>query len=206
MSLFCLLWTPLFYLFKRSVSTGGVARGVWALLLGSIVALAQFFLGALVNPGGFGLSRWVSACVDIVALPAVLPLLVYLGLMSLRVIPGAPGFSESACTSFALLWLIPNGILRAVSWSVQSDPILLVLTPILWTAIAVGIPFFAGLILDGSRRYTALFFALAALVLPFLSALVYWAFFSQRYTWGFALFFIVMIPAVVSIVMDWRNA
>ncbi|GHV91812.1 hypothetical protein AGMMS50268_23150 [Spirochaetia bacterium] len=196
MSLFCLLWTPLFFLFKRSLSPAGEAGagGVWALLLGSIVALAQFFLGAFVNPGGFGLSRWVSGCIDIVALPAALPLLVYLGLISLRIISGTPDF-----TNFALLWLIPGGALRAVSWSAQGDPILLALVPLLWTAIVIGVPFFVGLILNGPP-WIMIFSGLAALVLPFLAATVYWAFFSQRTLMGFLLLFVTIIPLGVSTV------
>ncbi|GHU18212.1 hypothetical protein FACS1894163_09970 [Spirochaetia bacterium] len=127
MSLFCILWTPLFYLFRRSVSPVASAGGRWALLLGSIMALAQFFLGALVSPGGFGISRWVSGCIDIVALPVLLPLLVYLALIGLRIISAdTPEFAD-----FALLALIPNGVLRAISWSVPGDPILLVLVPLL---------------------------------------------------------------------------
>jgi hypothetical protein len=78
MSLFCLLWTPLLYLFWRSISPTGEsgAGGVWALLLGSFFALFQFFFGALVGPGGFGFSRWLSGCIDVITLPALLPLLV----------------------------------------------------------------------------------------------------------------------------------
>ncbi|GHT67215.1 hypothetical protein FACS1894110_12290 [Spirochaetia bacterium] len=197
MSLFCLLWTPLFYLFKRSVSSasGAGSGGVWALLLGSIVALTQFFLGSFVNAGGFGLSRWVSGCIDIVTLPAVLPLLVYLLLIGLRLITGTPDF-----TNFALLWLIPGGALRAVSWSAQSDPILLVLVPLLWTAIVVGLPFFVGPILDSPPLWLLIPSALGALVLPLLAATVYWAFFSQRTILGFLLLFVIIIPLVVSMV------
>jgi hypothetical protein len=198
MSLFCLLWTPLFYLFKRSVSPAGESGsgGVWALLLGSIVALAQFFLGSFVNPGGFGLSRWVSGCIDIVTLPAIVPLLVYLGLTSLRIVSGAPDF-----TNFALLWLIPGGALRAVSWSAQGDPILLVLVPLLWTAIVMGVPFFSGLILNAPQWWIIISSGLAALVLPLLAATVYWAFFSQRTFMGFLLFFAAIIPLGVSVVL-----
>ncbi|MDR0731669.1 MAG: hypothetical protein LBF63_08370, partial [Treponema sp.] len=62
MSLFCLLWLPLFYLFWRSVSPAGESGygGVWALLLGSVAAIFQFFYGAFIQAGGFGLSRWLS--------------------------------------------------------------------------------------------------------------------------------------------------
>jgi hypothetical protein len=192
MSLFCLLWTPLFYLFRRPISPGREADsgGIWALLLGSLVALLQFFLGALINPGGFGFSRWLSGCVDIVVLPALLPLPVYFLLVSLRLISGKADF-----TSFALLWLIPGGALRAVSWSAQRDPILLVLVPLLWTALAAGIPFCVGLIFRPGRRLPLPLLVLAALGLPFLAATVYWAFFYQKLVLGYLLLLVTLIPA-----------
>jgi hypothetical protein len=196
MSLFCFLWTPLFYLFWRSVSpreeTG--AGGVWALLLGSIAALFQFFFGALVGPGGFGFSRWLSGCVDLAVLPALVPLLVYLAMAGLRVISGPLDF-----TGFALLWIIPMGALRAVSWSSQGDPVLLTLMPLLWTAIAGGIPFLGGLAAGGRIRARILA-ALGILALPFLAATVYWAFFRHEAGLGFSLLALTLAPLIASCV------
>jgi hypothetical protein len=191
MSLFCFLWMPLFYLFWRSLSkpeTEG-SGGILALILGSIAAFIRFFLGAIINPGSFGLSRWFSACIDIVTLPAVLPLLVCLILSRFRIpVPNYAGF--------ALLWLIPVSAIQAVSWGAQNDPSLLVLTPILWTAIAVGIPFFSGI-----RRFprTNIPAVIAMAALPFLAATAYWAFFSQRTRLGFLLLAITLIPMGISV-------
>jgi hypothetical protein len=197
MSLFCLLWTPLFYFFRRSVhEEESGAGGVWALLLGSVTAVFQFFLGALVSPGGFGFSRWISGFVDIVSLPVLIPLAVYLLFVIFRVFTGTADFAN-----FTLLWLIPGGALRAVSWSALNDPILLVLIPVLWTAIAVGIPFFINLI-AGGRLPVIISAALAILAIPVLAAASYWAFFSQRTMLGFLLLFVTLIPAGVSIVLS----
>jgi hypothetical protein len=194
MSLFCFLWMPLFYLFRRSVFAGeSGAGGVWALLLGSLTAVFQFFFGALVYPGGFGFSRWFSGFVDIVSLPVLVPLAVYLLCILFRVFAGTADF-----TNFTLLWLIPGGALRAVSWSALNDPILLVLVPLLWTAVAVGIPFFINII-TGGRPAAVVFAALAILVIPVLAAAAYWAFFSQKTVLGFLLFFAALIPAGLSI-------
>jgi len=124
MSLFCLLWVPLFCLFRRSISGEETPGGVWALLLGSITAIFQFSLGYLVYPGGFGFSRWLYGFVDIVSLPALVPLLVYALFCLFRVFSGSADFAN-----FALLWLIPVAALRAISWSPYGDPLLLVMVP-----------------------------------------------------------------------------
>jgi hypothetical protein len=197
MSLFCLLWVPLFYLFRQSLSRDNPpSGGVWALLLGSIVALVQFFLGNLVNPGGFGLSRWVSACIDIIALPAVLPLLMYLVFIVFRFLSGPFDF-----TNFALLWLIPSAAIRALSWSAGRDPTLLVLAPLLWTAIAQGIPFFIEKMLQSSRWY-----ALGILAQPLTAAAAWWAFYSQKFPLGIFLFVLALLPMVVSLVLSFVYA
>jgi hypothetical protein len=199
MSLFCLLWIPLFFLFRHSLSQDNPpAGGVWALLLGSIAALVQFFLGNLVNPGGFGLSRWVSACIDIIALPAVLPLLAYLLFIAFRVFSGPFDFAN-----FALLWLIPGAAIRALNWSAGNDPVLLVLAPLLWTAIALGIPFFIEKILRSSHWYAP---GLGILALPLTAATAWWAFYSQKFPLGVLLFALAVLPMTISLVLSFVRA
>jgi hypothetical protein len=201
MSLFCLLWLPLFYLFWRSISPEESGYGgIWALLLGSITALFQFFFGAFVAPGGFGFSRWLSGFVDLVSAPVLLPLLVCLLMVLFRLIPGNVDF-----TGFALLWIIPMGALRAVNWGAKGDPVLLVLVPLLWTAIAGGLPFLGGLILRFSWpvRIPA---ALALLTLPPLAAVVYWAFFRQELGRGFPLLALSLAPLLASCVLAAWNS
>ncbi|MDR1900445.1 MAG: hypothetical protein LBQ55_10585 [Treponema sp.] len=192
MSLFCFLWMPLFYLFWRSVNPGETSSGgVWALLLGSVTGIFQFLLGSFVNPGGFGFSRWLSGFVDIVSLPVLIPLMVYFLFVFFKVFSGAADFS-----GFALLWTIPVAAIRAVSWSSVNDPILLVLVPLLWTSIAVGIPFFVHIIING-RIQVVIPSALAIPAIPVLAATVYWAFFSQRILLGFGLLAAALILLVV---------
>jgi hypothetical protein len=192
MSLFCFLWTPLLYLFWRSIAAPGRDSGeVWALLLGSVVAVVRFLLGSFIHPGAFGLSRWIGVCVDIVALPAALPL----GVCAILVRLGMLGRVNYA--NFALLWLIPGAAMRAVSWSALNDPALLVLTPVLWTAIAAGVSFFIAL-MGKSGRLLAVPLAMAVAVLPLLAATAYWAFFSQRGWLGLLLLLPTLAPMVVS--------
>jgi hypothetical protein len=202
MNLFCLLWMPLFYCFWVSLvpaKTGGPGN-VWALLLGSVFALIRFMTGPWVSSGDFGLSRWFSALVDTAGLPALLPLLFFVFFTVFKIIP-----SSDDPAGFALLWLIPGGIFRSVSRSGRHDPVFLVLVPLLWTAIAVGVPFFFRIILDGNKRFLA--FLIVPVILAFFLAAVtcYWAFFCQRFLWGWGLFAAAIIPLLCSLVVSLRR-
>ena len=201
MSVFYLLWTPAFYFFWSAV-TGGKASsgGAWALLGGCVTALLHFYLGPLVDPGGFGLSRWMSAFLDIVTLPALAPFIIYLILAGFRVVGGADSSAD-----FALLWLVPGAIIRAFSWISHRDPILLVLVPVLWTAIAVGVSFFIGLIKTG--RIIAIIVAVLFLpVVPLAAASSYWAFFGQKTTMGFLLLLAAVTPMLLSVILSLARA
>ena len=195
-----MLWLPLFYLYRRSVENSTGSGGVWALLLGSIVALVQFLLGDLINPGGFGFSRWLNAWVDIIALPVLLPLLVCFFFTIFRISVDSADF-----TNFTLLWLIPGAGIRAVSWSAAGDPVFLVLTPLLWTMMAAGIPFFILCIKNYSRWFIRVFSAACILALPFLTATSWWAFYSQKFFQGAVFFALGIIPLAASMVMLYRK-
>ena len=197
LTVFCLLWMPLFYLFWRTVAENdSPAGGVWALIAGSLVAMIQFFLGNLTEPGGFGVSRWVSGFVDIVALPVLAPILIYLFLAGFKIVSGTIDFAN-----FTLLWLIPGAAIRTLSWSSLNDPILLILVPLLWTAIAVGISFFIGII-QKSRLIVIIPSVLAILVIPFAAVCSYWAFYTQKVSLGFLFFSAAAVPMLVSLVLS----
>ena len=202
MSFFCFLWVPLFYFFWRSITVSNTSGWAWALLGGSLAALLQFLIGPAITPAGFGIARWASGFVDIVAIPALMPLLVYLILFSFRLISGDADYA-----GFALLWIIPGAIFRSLTWSyIQRDPILLVLVPVLWTAIAVGIPFFISII-QNSRRLTGIILAsLAIAAIPLAAATSYWAFFSQRNILGSLFLAVAIAPMVVSAILSFRAA
>jgi hypothetical protein len=196
---FCLLWVPLFYILRRSLVGGGGFGGVWALLLGSIVAIIQFFLGYLVSPGGFGFSRLFFGFIDIVSLPVLLPFIVYTVLCFFR------GFSgDGDYANFALLWMIPCAGLRAISWSATNDTIFLIAVPLLWTAIAVGIPFFIDWMAESFRWYIAAVSILCILLLPIAAAATYWAFFSQQTLLGFGLLLVTHVPLGLSLAFGRR--
>lgn len=191
-----MLWVPLFYLLRR-VFSGGSSGSVWALLLGSVTAIIQFFLGYIISPGGFGFSRWLFGFVDIVSLPVLVPLFLCFLMLLFQ------GFSgEIDFANFALLWLIPVAGLRALSWSSGNDPILLVAVPLLWTALAVGISFFITFMMNNLRWYIMVISILCILILPVSAAAAYWAFFSQQNALGFLLLFVTHIPFGFSLVSD----
>ena len=201
MSFFCFLWVPLFYFFWRGITVNNTSGWAWALFGGSVVAILQFLIGPAITPAEFGIARWVSGFVDIVALPALVPLLVYLLLFSLGVVSGEPDYA-----GFALLWIIPSSILRSLTWSyIQRDPILLVLVPVLWTAIAIGIPFFISM-LQNSRLTGIILASLAIVAIPLTAATSYWAFFSHRNIMGSLFFVTAIAPMVVSAVLSFRAA
>jgi hypothetical protein len=195
MNLFCLLWAPLFYFFWVSLfqAKGSSPGGVWALLLGSVFALIKLITGPWIAPGEFGDYRWFSALVDTVGIPALLPLVLYALFAAFRIIP----FSGDPA-GFALLWLIPQGIFRSVSQEGRHDPLFLVLVPLLWTAIVVGISLFIRAMLGGNRRFLAFLAVPGILALPLAAITCYWAFFCQWLLWGWALFAISLLPLVIS--------
>ncbi|MCL2069963.1 MAG: hypothetical protein FWH19_03125 [Treponema sp.] len=201
MNVFCLLWVPLFYLFWRSVGESeAAAGGVWALILGSLAAFTQFFIGPLVEPGGFGFSRWLSGCIDIVALPVMIPIIVYFILTALNIITGSISFAN-----FALVWLLPGAVIKALTWTSLNDPIYLVLVPVLWTTIAVGVHFFIGF-LQKNQWYMIILPFLGILAIPLAAASSYWAFFSHRSGLGFLLLLIAAAPMLVSVVLSYRDS
>ena len=187
----------MFYLFWRSTNDeSALEGGTWALLLGTIIAFFRFFLGTFVNAGGFGLTRWISACIDVVALPVALPFIIGVLFALFRIISAQSNF-----TNYAFLWLIPVAAVRALGWSSQNNPILLMGVPVLWTAVASGMGFFIRIARNG-WGLTVIPAILGALALPLVAATAYWALFSQHNLLGIALFAISCIPMVISIVMS----
>jgi hypothetical protein len=199
MIFFCFLWTPLFYLFWRSLNgdeNSGLEGGTWALIIGTIVALFRFFFGSFVNPEGFGLTRWVSACIDVVALPVALPFIIGLLFAAFRLISPQGNF-----THYAFLWIIPVAAVRALGWSSQNNPLLFIIVPVLWTAVITGVGFFIRLV-QHNWGWVVIPATLGAVALPLAAATAYWAFFAQNNLLGIALMVVSLAPMVVSIILS----
>ena len=199
MNVFCLLWVPLVYFFWRSLPETDTSGGVWAFILGSITAVINFFIDPLFDPGGFAFSRWLSGFI-LVAIPALLPFLVYFLMIVLGLVKDNFNFA-----GFSLPWLIPGAIFKALNWISLSDPIPLVLIPILWTAIALGLPFFISF-LDPSRKAISIFSVFGGLIVPLAATSSYWAFYSQKAVLGGFFLALVLIPMLLSIIFKFSFA
>ncbi|GHV89419.1 hypothetical protein AGMMS50267_17790 [Spirochaetia bacterium] len=198
MSLFCLLWAPLLLLFWYSLVSGeeSGAAYFWAAVLGTVTALIHYFAGYLVKASGLALSRWFFALTDIIIVPAVLPFLVW------GIFTRYHCFDrEAESVKFAIFWLIPESIACSIKWSVQRNPVFLILVPILWTTVILGIAFFIRFI----RERCIIPAALGIAAVLFLAASSFWAFSAQLTLPGVVLLLVTMIPSVIAFGLAWRK-
>lgn len=161
-----------------------------ALLLGFAAALLRHFVGPLLRPAGFGPSLFLYSLVDVIALPALFPL-AFRSAFALG--SGEPDIEYG---EFALFWLIPVAVMHAVFWSARPEPVHLVLVPLLWSTIALGVPYLVRRFREeiGALSVVAL---IAAVLLPFAACLTYQAFFSHRPLLGMVLLVPCILPMAV---------
>jgi len=198
MSIFCLLWVPLFYFFRRSFSNEKTGMGWWALLLGCAAVFVRYLAGSLIDPVGFGLSCWLGGFFDIVSLPVLVPAVVCVLLIAFRVFP-----SDVDIGGFTFLWLIPLSFYYSVDRSLLYSPLMLVLVPLLWTTQTLGISFFIDCIIKYRRWYIIIPSIPAIAVLPLIASSAWWAFYSQQTRIGCLFLFISIIPALISLIVEW---
>jgi hypothetical protein len=195
MGFFCLLWIPLFYFFRRSISPQKTGMGWWALLPGCAAVFLRYLTGPLIAPDGFGLSCWLGGFIDIVSLPVIVPSIVCVLLIALRQFP-----SDVDTGGFTLLWLFPLAFYYSMDRSLLYSPLMLVLVPLLWTIQTLGISFFIDCIFKYRRWYITIPSILAAAALPLTAATSWWAFYSQQTRAGFLFLFVSIVPALISII------
>lgn len=189
------------YFFRRSLKNSGPFRGehLFSVALALVVALLLEALGPLVESRGFGLSAWFHGAVDYFILPVFLPL----GIWTLVKKERGRRLSIDA-VDFTLLWLVPVSIIGCIRWSVQVESLHLVLIPLLWSALAVALPFLVTLAREslGSRAF---FSVLSVILLPLVAITAYWAFFGQRILIGLLCTLLSLAPMVVQFVLDYRK-
>jgi len=193
MILFSIFWIPALYLFVEALQQpqDREKKGlVLSILGGSFFAVLTFFIPHLVPEGSFGFLRWLHGFIDVVAFPVLLPLAVRYALQ-IRY----RHQSYMKINQFILLWLIPVALVKSIQWNMHKDGILLVLTPLLWSALSIGIPW---LLQKGEEEIGSLsFFAYtAAVALPLIATTAYWAWFSKFYMIAVPAALIGLIPSV----------
>jgi hypothetical protein len=198
MIFFCLLWIPLFYFFRRSFSHGKNGMAGWALLFGCVAVLVRYLTGPLVTSAGFGLSCWLRGFIDIVSLPVLVPIIVCILLAALRRFP-----SDVDIGGFTFLWLIPFAFFYSLDGSLPYSPLMLVLVPLLWTVQTLGVSFFIDCILKYRRWYVIIPSIPAVAALPLIASTAWWAFYSQQTQIGCMFLFISVIPALISLILEW---
>jgi hypothetical protein len=198
MMLFCLLWMPVFLCFWLTIRPeNSNSRMFWALILGAIAAIARFFTPALIDAGGFGLSRYFSAYVDYTSLPVMIPL-IFVSLVS-RLFPKT-GITDF--TGFTLMAMIPVALVSSIPWGVRRDFLRLVLTPLFWTAFATAsypLSVISGRVTTGggpSDRKLYRTAALGILAFSLLPPLAWWSFFCNKNIIGTLLLLLTVAPAL----------
>lgn len=193
MILFSILWIPTLYLFvnalqkPRDLEKKGF---VLAILGGCLTGIFYFFFPNLLSSGAFGFMRWLHGFVDVVALPVLIPLL-FRYILQIRY--KHQKYLEIA--QFVLIWLIPVSLVKSIQWNINKDFILLVLTPLLWSAQGIGIPYLLNRAAEEIGFISFLFYTLA-FMLPFGAVTLYWSAFSKMYFIAVPLLVLTLIPAV----------
>ena len=195
MIFFCLLWIPLFFAFWRSVSNAEGHGIGWALFLGIVYTTLQYFFGPFIDPGSFGLYRWLGGFVDIVCVPVLIPLVICLLLIAVRALPG-----NADIGGFILLFLVPLSAFRSMDWYSPGLPIKLILVPVLWTALATGISALFFLARTRPKWYNIILAALVIAVMPFFAATAWWAFYVHQTLIGYVCLITSLIPLTVWVI------
>jgi hypothetical protein len=193
MSLFCLALPFVFFFFWKSLSDEHSISvgGIWALVLGSILAIIHYFASPLISSGEFGFLQWMKGFVDVILFPSLSAFSVCLLLKLLKM------FSAPInVTNFLLLWSIPFGIFHMMAYGTQAEALYLVVVPLMWISLAVGLGFFIKLIPLVKRLISVLCIA-GTVFLPFIAATSYWALFCQNYALGYFLFSVTLMPMLI---------
>jgi hypothetical protein len=193
MILFSILYIPALYLFVEALQQpkDREKKGmILAIFGGSLIGVLAFFFPRLVPEGSFGFLRWFHGFIDVIALPVLIPLL-FRYLLQIRY--KHQNYIE--ISQFILLWLIPLALVKSIQWNVHKDGILLVLTPGLWGALSIGIPW----LLEKAEEeigFLSFIAAATAVLLPLCATTAYWAWFSKFYIVAVPTTMVSFIPGV----------
>ncbi|AEJ19839.1 hypothetical protein [Gracilinema caldarium] len=202
MILFSMLWIPALYLFVEALQQpkDREKKGmILAIFGGTVMGILAFFFPQLVPEGSFGIIQWIHGFIDVIALPVLIPLC-FRYLLQIR-------YKHQIyieINQFILIWLIPMALVKSIQWNIYKDGILLVLTPGLWGALSIGIPW----LLEKAEEeigFFSFFFYAMAYVLPLFATTAYWAWFLKLYLVAVLAAIVSFLPGVWYLVTNyWR--
>jgi hypothetical protein len=200
MILFSVLWIPAFYLFWLTIRPENSGSGAFqALLLGVATALFRFFVPVFVRARDFGISRYLSALIDYTSLPVLFPLIAALLIARFYRRSGITDF-----TGFTLLALAPLTLVCSTVWDAGRREVLrLVITPLLWTALALAVDPLMRLPKRNILYKIAAVLGVTAFSL--LPPLVWLYFFSNNLIRGAALLFLSLAPMLIVCAVFFRK-
>ncbi len=183
------------------MENGNTSTGmVPALLSGLLSALVFMPLAGLSGPSPFGLTRWIHGFLIVSLVPSAIPLLLHVLLYGKH----REGTAVSR-ESFILLYAVPIGVVQSISGDSLGGSLPLLIMPVLWTSLAIGVPGILRLA-ESSRGPAAWASAAAAVLLPFVAATAYWAFFIQEALLGAGLTALCLVPAALVLYRPLRLA
>jgi hypothetical protein len=200
MILFSVLWIPAFYLFWLTIRPENSGSGAFlSLLLGGAAALFRFFVPVFIKASGFGMSRYLSALIDYTSLPVLFPLMAALFIARFYPRSGITDF-----TGFTLLALAPLSLVCSTVWDAGRREVLrLVITPLLWTALALA---FDPMIRLSRRNILCKIAAVfGGTVFSLLPPLVWLYFFSNNLMRGAMLLFLSLVPMLIVCAVFFRK-
>jgi hypothetical protein len=204
MLVFCLFWLPAMSFFwnARRAPFGGFfaerfAETLCALTVGAAAGIGRFLFVSFWTADGFGLSRFISACLDYITLPVFLPIAACFIFARARKAAGR-STEKPDWTSFTLISLIPPLLICAIRWGTEKNPANLVLIPLLWSAIAVNLTPLLLFIEKKPSLPRHIIGAAGIFVAAFLGAAVWWAFFASFTVLGAVLLALELVPALLT--------
>jgi len=184
---FCVLWRTL----PSIIGSARVRPVVMGLVCGCLLLPPLVLFTPIVNASGFGLSRALSALLDMTGLLPFAGLLFFGLFRLLRLLP------ECEAADFTPPFIVPLSAAKALSWEETGNPLYALLPPLLWTSLCVC--FSLAVTLGAAKGATALRRVLAGLVLvvsPLAAAFSWWAFFAQKTLYAcLALGFVLSLTA-----------
>jgi hypothetical protein len=209
--IFCIFIIPVFSVFWRKIrpvagedgANDALYEKICALGAGSVCAFVRFFNANFISGGGFGLSRYISAFIDYTGPPLIIPVIVCAVFHKVRQKFYQRELSPD-WTGFVLASLIPLVLVSAIRWGTEKDPILLVLTPLLWTAGAVIFCPLFNFMMKKRSKFAFILGLSGIAAVPLFAAAVFWQFFMQENQIGFGILGIFLAPAIIVICTSLR--